>query len=95
MLDFRKISRPLCRLPEKDAKFDFYESCRFPFEEIKSRLVMAPIMVTQDRNKDFEIMCDDSNYAMGVVLGQKIEKFSEPYTMLAKPLMKHKRTTQL
>ena len=37
--DFSKISRPLCRLLEKDAKFDFDESCRSAFEEIKSRLV--------------------------------------------------------
>ena len=37
--DFSKISKPLCRLLEKDAKFDFDKSCRFAFEEIKSRLV--------------------------------------------------------
>ena len=37
--DFSKISRPLCRLLEKDANFDFDESFRSPFEEIKSRLV--------------------------------------------------------
>ena len=42
--DFSKISKPLCRLLEKDAKFDFDESCRFAFEEIKSRLVLSPIM---------------------------------------------------
>ena len=72
--DFSKISRPLCRLLEKDAKFDFDESCRFAFEEIKSRLVLAPIMLTLDWNSEFEIMCDASDYAMGVVLGQRIEK---------------------
>ena len=37
--DLSKISRPLCRLLEKDAKFDFDESCSFAFEEIKSILV--------------------------------------------------------
>ena len=37
--DFSKISKPLCRLLEKDAKFDFDKSCRSAFEEIKSRLV--------------------------------------------------------
>ena len=37
--DFSKISKPLCRLLEKDANFDFDESCRYAFEEIKSRLV--------------------------------------------------------
>ena len=43
---FSKISRPLCRLLEKYVKFDFNESCRSAFEEIKSKLVSAPIMLT-------------------------------------------------
>ena len=59
--DFSKISRPLCRLLEKDAKFDFDESCRFAFEEIKSRLAITPIMATPDWNIEFEIMCDVSD----------------------------------
>ena len=50
--DFSKISRPLCRLLEKDANFDFDESCKSTFEEIKSRLVSAPIMLTPDWNND-------------------------------------------
>ena len=44
--DFSKISKPLCRLLEKDAKFDFDESCKAAFKEIKSRLVSAPIILT-------------------------------------------------
>ena len=67
--DFSKISRPLCRLLEKDAKFDFDESCRSAFEEIKSRLVSAPIMLTPDWSNGFKIMCDASDYAMRDVLG--------------------------
>ena len=31
-------------------------------------------MVTPDWNKEFEIMCDVSDYAMGAVLGQRTEK---------------------
>ena len=72
--DFSKISRPLCRLLEKDAKFDFNESDISAFEEIKSRLVITPIMLTPDWNNDFEIMCDASDYAMRAVLGQRTEK---------------------
>ena len=53
--DFSKISRPLRRLLEIDAKFDFDESCRSAFEEIKSRLVSAPIMLTPDWNIEFEL----------------------------------------
>ena len=37
--DFSKISRPLCRLLGKDSNFDYDESCRSAFKEIKSRLV--------------------------------------------------------
>ena len=72
--DFSKISRPLCRQLEKDAKFDFDESCKSAFEEFKSRLVIAAIMLTPNWNNDFEIMCDASDYAMGAVLGQRAEK---------------------
>ena len=68
---FSKISRSLCRLLEKDARFDFDELCKAAFDEIKSRLVTTPIMVTLDWNKEFEIMCDASDYTMGVVLGQR------------------------
>ena len=44
--DFSKILKPLCRLLEKDAKFDFDESYRSAFEEIKSRLFTTHIMAT-------------------------------------------------
>ena len=59
---------------EKDAKFNFNESYHNSFEEIKSRLVEAPIMAKPDWNREFEIMCDASDFAMGTVLGQKAEK---------------------
>ena len=51
--NFSKISRPLCKLLEKVGKFYFDESCKAAFDEIKSRLVAAPIMVTPDWNKEF------------------------------------------
>ena len=46
--DFSKIARPLCRLLEKDTKFNFDAVCQSSFEEIKSRLVEAPIMAKPD-----------------------------------------------
>ena len=59
---------------EKDAKFKFDESCQRSFEEIISKLVEAPIMEKPDWDKEFEIMCDVSDYAMRVVLGQRTDK---------------------
>ena len=71
---FSKIARPLYRLLKKDTKFYLDESCHNAFEEIKSRLVEAPIMAKPDWNREFEIMCDASDFAMRSVLGQKDEK---------------------
>ena len=68
--DFSKIARPLCRLLEKDTKFYFDESCQKAFED---RLIEAPIMEKPDWNREFEIMCDASDFAIGAVLGQKDE----------------------
>ena len=72
--DFSKIARPLCRLLEKDTRFDFDDSWKAAFEEIKIKLVEAPIMAAPEWDQGFEIMCDASDFAMGAVLGQRNEK---------------------
>ena len=72
--DFSKIARPLCRLLEKDTRFDFDDSCKAAFKEIKIKLVEAPIMAAPEWDQGFEIMCDASDFAMGAVLGQGREK---------------------
>ena len=68
--DFSKIARPLCRLSEIDPKFEFVEACKSAFEDIKARLIIAPITTTPYWSKNLEIMCDASDYAMGEVLGK-------------------------
>ena len=50
-------------------------------------------MVTPNWNKEFDFMCDASDYSMGVVLGQEQRRYSRSYTMPAKSSMKLKRTT--
>ena len=72
--DFSKIARPLCRLLGKDTRFNFNDSYKAAFEEIKIRLVQAPIMAAPEWDQGFEIMCDASDFAMGAVLGQRKEK---------------------
>lgn len=73
--DFSKIAKPLTQLLEKDRDFAFDEDCKKSFEELKKRLVNAPIMVTPDWTQPFEIMCDASNSVIGSVLGQRKGKF--------------------
>ncbi|MDV3178613.1 MAG: hypothetical protein Q8851_02220 [Sweet potato little leaf phytoplasma] len=51
--DFSKITNPLCKLLEKEAKFVFDDDCRKAFECLKEKLVDAPIIVAQDWSKPF------------------------------------------
>ena len=91
--DFTKIALPLCKLLEKECKFHVDESCLKAFGELKEKLVSAPIIISPDWSKQFEVMCDASGAPLGVVLGQRRDKILHPITMLVKPLMKPKRTT--
>ncbi|CAN6465740.1 unnamed protein product [Victoria cruziana] len=72
--DFSRISRPLYNLFSKDQPFLFDEDCRSSFEALKEALVTAPILRAPNWSLPFEIMCDASDYAMGAVLGQRVEK---------------------
>ncbi|XP_070020654.1 uncharacterized protein [Nicotiana sylvestris] len=72
--DFSKISSPLCRLLEKDVAFKFDNACLKAFEELKGRLVTAPIIISPDWEQPFELMCDASDLVVGAVLGQRRNK---------------------
>ncbi|XP_070023444.1 uncharacterized protein [Nicotiana sylvestris] len=51
---------------------------RVAFEELKKRLVFAPIIVAPDCEQPFELMCDASDYAVRAVLGQRKDKVMHP-----------------
>ncbi|XP_060212098.1 uncharacterized protein LOC132639678 [Lycium barbarum] len=72
--DLSKISNPMCKLLKKEAKFEFDDKCRKAFDEFKERLTSAPVIVTLDWSLPFELMCDTSGFAIGVVLGQRHNK---------------------
>ena len=83
--DFSKIAHPLCKVLEKDCKFYFDESCLKAFSELKEKLVSLPIISSPDWNSPFEVMCDVSGVALGVVLGQIKNKLLHRFTMLINP----------
>lgn len=74
MKDLSKISKPLCNLLEKDAKFEFDEDCMRAFEFLNKKLITAPTIAPPDWSQPFELMCDASYYAVGAVLGQTRNK---------------------
>ncbi|XP_059291973.1 uncharacterized mitochondrial protein AtMg00860-like [Lycium ferocissimum] len=51
--DFSKIANPMCKLLEKESKFNFDEKCIKAFEELKLRLTSALIVVSPDCSLPF------------------------------------------
>ncbi|CAM8914310.1 unnamed protein product [Rhodiola kirilowii] len=72
--DFSNKTLPLSNLLQKDVPFEFTDSCRDAFNELKQALTSTPIIRAPDWDQPFEIMCDASDYVVRVVLGQRVEK---------------------
>ena len=50
-----------------------FDECFCSWERLKEELISAPIISALDWTQPFEIMCDASDFAIGVVLGQRID----------------------
>ncbi|CAM8983484.1 unnamed protein product [Rhodiola kirilowii] len=72
--DFSKIAKPLTDLLCQEAEFKFTDSCLNAFNDLKTALTSAPIVQPPDWELPFELMCDASDFAVGSVLGQRIDK---------------------
>nr|GEV97415.1 reverse transcriptase domain-containing protein [Tanacetum cinerariifolium] len=72
--DFSKISRPMTYLLEKNTPFVFFDDCVQAFRTLKEKLTKAPILIALNWDQPFELMCDASDFAVGAVLGQRIDK---------------------
>ncbi|CAM8901314.1 unnamed protein product [Rhodiola kirilowii] len=59
--DFSKKALPLSNLLQKDVLFEFTDSCREAFDELKQALTSVPIIRAPDWTQKFEIMCDASD----------------------------------
>ena len=76
--DFSKINRPLTQFLLKDAPFNFSKEYLAAFEILKVKLNNAPIIIALNWNLPFEIMCDVSDFALGVVLCKRFDKHFRP-----------------
>ena len=73
--NFSKIALPLSKLLQKDIDFVFDDSYKQAFDELKAHLISPPILSAPNWALPFELACDASNSAVGVMLGQKHSKF--------------------
>jgi hypothetical protein len=72
--DFSKIFRPFYALLAKDTKFEWSDECMEAFNTLKKLLTSTPIMMAPDWSLPFKLMCDANDFALRVVLGQRINK---------------------
>ncbi|KAA0032107.1 DNA/RNA polymerases superfamily protein [Cucumis melo var. makuwa] len=68
--DFSRLALPLTALTRKNAKFEWSDKCEQSFQELKKRLVIAPILALPVTGKDYVIYCDASRLGLGCVLMQ-------------------------
>ncbi|KAL0556791.1 hypothetical protein IC582_005308 [Cucumis melo] len=68
--DFSRLVLPLTALTRKNAKFEWSDKCEQSFQELKKRLVTAPILALPVTGKDYVIYCDASRLGLGCVLMQ-------------------------
>ncbi|BHF81360.1 hypothetical protein SprV_0702449000 [Sparganum proliferum] len=71
--DFAGIARPLHRLTEKGREFRWTDECQAAFDELRTRLSRAPILMlpnTTETAPPFVLDTDASAFAMGGVLSQ-------------------------
>jgi len=89
--DFSKIARPLCKLLAKETPFD--EDCQKAFGALKKILTSTTIIQPPNWGIPFDIMCNASDYAVGAVLGQHIDRLSHVIYYASRTLERY--TSQL
>ncbi|GJR10478.1 reverse transcriptase domain-containing protein [Tanacetum coccineum] len=95
--DFSKISPPMTHLLEKNTPFIFSDECIQAFETLKKKPTEAPILIAPYWDLPIELMCDASDFAIGVVLGKRHEKHFRPIHYASKTMSEaesHYTTTE-
>ncbi|RVW63783.1 Transposon Ty3-G Gag-Pol polyprotein [Vitis vinifera] len=67
---FSKIALPLTKLTHKGVKFEWSDDCECIFQELKNRLVSAPILTIPSGSGGFVVYSDAFHQGLGCVLMQ-------------------------
>nr|GFB65264.1 putative reverse transcriptase domain-containing protein [Tanacetum cinerariifolium] len=67
----KMIAKPMTKLTQKSAKFDWGEKEEAAFQLLKARLCSAPILALPEGSENFVVYCDASHKGLGAILMQK------------------------
>lgn len=90
-----KITKPLCNLLEREVVFKFVEGSLKAFEKLKEKWVTAHIVAPTYWSLSFEIMSNTSDYSIGAVLHQYLNKLFHTNYYTSKTLLLQKKITLL
>ncbi|KAG8474911.1 hypothetical protein CXB51_031626 [Gossypium anomalum] len=68
---FSMIATPMTKLLQKDVKFEWSEKCQKSFDQLKTYLTEAPVLVQPESDKEFVIYSDAFLLGLGCVLMQE------------------------
>ncbi|GKA98450.1 reverse transcriptase domain-containing protein [Tanacetum coccineum] len=86
---YRRMPFGLCNAPgtfQRCMMAIFHDMIEKTMETLKKILTEAPILIAPNWDPPFELMCDASDYAIGAVLGQQIEKHFRPIHYASKTM---------
>lgn len=70
---FASIAKPLRRLTEKTAKFEWFSECESAFQEVRPRLTTTPVLAFPDYTRQFILDADASDTGIRAVLSQVLD----------------------
>nr|GEX45121.1 reverse transcriptase domain-containing protein [Tanacetum cinerariifolium] len=76
----------MTHLLEKNSPFIFLNECIQAFRTLKEKLTEALILIALNWDQPFKLMYDASDYAVSVVLGQRVEKHFRPIHYASKTM---------
>jgi hypothetical protein len=88
---FGDIARPLHKLCEKGAIFQWSSDCETAFNTLKTALITAPILGYPQIGSKFILDTDASNEAVGAVLSQEQDGVERVVAYMSKALGKHEK----
>ncbi|KAL4037930.1 hypothetical protein IC575_001532 [Cucumis melo] len=86
--NFSRIATPLTQLTRKGAPFVWSKACGDSFQNLKQKLVTAPVLTVPDGSGSFVIYSDASKKGLGCVLMRQVR-----WSLMRPSLKSHERTT--
>jgi hypothetical protein len=85
--NYAEIMKPIYKLLKKDVKFEWNEESKRAFESIKAAICEAPVLISPDYDKDFQIFSFASEDTIAGVLLQKNDQgHDQPIAYMSRAL---------